>query len=45
VLVGPVDKSGSTWTIREGKRTHGVYKIVGRVDISTAWFGQRSHKG
>jgi len=45
VLVGPVDKSGSTWTIREGKRAHGVYKIVGRVDISTAWFGQRSHKG
>lgn len=45
VLVGPVDRSSSPWTIREGKRTHGVYKIVGRVDIATAWFGQRSHKG
>lgn len=45
VLVGPVDKSSSPWTIRKGKRTHGVYRIVGRVDIATAWFGQRSHKG
>jgi hypothetical protein len=45
VLVGGVNRHNATWTIREAKRSHGKYTIIGRVDVRTAWFGKRSRKG
>lgn len=45
VLIGRVDKTHPIWRAREARRTNGHYRVIGWVDLRTAWVGLRSRKG
>jgi hypothetical protein len=40
VLVGPIDKTGPVWRIREARNTGGFrFKLAGWININKAWVG------
>jgi hypothetical protein len=45
VLIGNVNKKHAIWRIQEAHRSAGHYHVTGWVELSKAWFGQRSRKG